>query len=156
MATFEEVANKFRKLANDLDGAGLEKITTRVATLGKGDVLKEVENDVGSDRKMSGWRPKFNARYDLTGPGVATIRAVPPGPWKVLEDGRRNGVTLPKRKRRKVYRTPRGLRTATKEKPFTLGGTTGKGTFRKAQTVIARKTPDRIRDETNKLLKSYW
>lgn len=150
MSTFPEVAAKVDALRRDLDGPALRKITTSVAVDAKRDVDHEVVRDLGPDRKMSGWgRFKFGSGFELLNDHTAELKPRPPGPWNVLEHGRKaKPAGQPKRGKRKVYRTPHGLRTATKAHPFRQGATRGHKTWSIATRTIAARTPERVHEHT--------
>lgn len=148
MVDFRTVALKVEALREDLDGAALRRITSDVAFDAKKDIEAEVRRDLGADQKMSGWgKFRFTAGYELTSNHTALLGVRPAGPWQVLESGRR-ATSLPKRRRSKVYATPHGLRTATKDKPFRIGAARGHHTFTIAVRKIERETPDRIHRHT--------
>lgn len=155
---FGPLVAKLGQIENHLSGGNIRKITNAVAFDAKKDVRKEAESDLGSDRKMSGWgRFTFDASYKLTSDSTAEITPKPKGPWVVLIKGRKYKRTgQPKRRRSKVYRTPEGLRTATKAKPFVQGRTRGKGTWDRAAKVMERETPKRIHRHTNDILKKVF
>ena len=130
-----------------------------MAFAAKGDVQEEIRRDLGGDLRMSGWRRvKFDAGFDVTSDHTAVLSPRPTAPWKVLEDGRSGKeAAFPKgRRRRKVYRTPVGLRTATSERPWRSGKTRGKNTMGRATVVIARKTPERVHKHTTAVLRRHF
>lgn len=148
-AGFAELAGKVDNLARALSGDALKRVVTRVALAAKGDVRDEAADELGPDRRMSGWtRIRFDAGYDVTGPTTAEVTPRPAGPWAVLNFGRRAKASgLPRRKRAKVYRTPWGLRTATPAHPFRQGATRGHYTWTRAVHRIAEQTPRRVQAE---------
>jgi len=151
-------AERVGRTADALSGGRLKEITGRVALAAKGDVLDQVGNDVGSDRRMSGWgRVRFNAGYELTSDHTAELEPRPSGPWGVLEHGRKaKPAGQPKRKTHKVYRTPAGLRTASRERPFRQGSTRGHRTWSVAVRKIDAETPKRVDDEMGRVLAEVW
>ena len=155
---FDSLAHKVGALARDLDGRSLREITGRVALEAKNDIHTEAARDLGSDRRMSGWgRFRFSAGYDLTSDHTAEIKPRPAGPWVVLERGRRGKAAgQPKRKRTKVYRTPWGLRTATKSAPFRTGGTRGHRTWTIAMRTVERETPQRIQQHARRTIARHF
>jgi hypothetical protein len=154
--SFAAVAAKFEAIRNDLDGAGLRKITNAVALDAKNDVREHIVEDLGLDRKFSGWKPRLDARYDVINDHQAVIEPRPAGVFKVLDAGRRaRSGGLPKRAKRKVYRTPWGLRTATRNKRWRIGATRGKGTWTKAVHTIADKAPERVDKHTVAVLSRH-
>jgi hypothetical protein len=145
---FAALDRKLGALADALDGRALTAITTRVAKDAKDDALKALRGDVGGDQKMSNWRPKLNARYDVTGPGEANVKPTPSGPWKVLDEGAKpHTIKAKRRNRSSVLRTPYGPRRSVRHP-----GTRGKGTWDEASNRIARETPKRVHIEVRKAL----
>ena len=155
---FNSLAHKIDAMSQDLEGQGLRKITNSVALAGKFDVLDEVESDIGPDRRMSNWRLKFNAGYEVTSNTTAVLTPRPIGPWYVLNEGRRGKQeAYPRgRRKRKIYRTPWGLRTATRGKPWRSGKSRGHNTWDNAVKVIERKTPERVHKETLKVIGKHF
>ena len=158
MDDFAAVAARFDRLSRDLNGAGLRAIVSAVALDAKKDIRKEVADDIGGDRQMSNWgRFKFDAGYDIESDHRAVILPRPANPWQVLEKGRRGGHKVPKgRRRSKVYATPFGLRTATRDHPWTGSSSRGKRTWTKAALTIERKTPQRVHEQTTAVIGRHF
>ena len=148
-STLSTSGDKFAKLADQLTGPALRRITNKVSLAAKKDVESEIRSDIGADMRMSNWKVKFGAGYRLTSDSNSILQPRPPGPWQVLEFGRRGkpGAFPRGRRRSKVYNTPVGLRTATQGAKWTSGKSKGQGTFRRATTVIGRETPKRVNRE---------
>lgn len=156
---FEELDTKVRGFGRLLDSDGMRAVTGSVALDGKKDVEKVVARHLGPDRKMSNWgRFKFNSRYDLTSSTTAELYPSPAGPWQVLNFGRRGGHKLPKRKRLayKRYRTPQGIRTASRARPWVGSSSKGKGTWSVAVKDIADNTPERVHKHIRRQLARYF
>jgi len=156
---FKELDKKVSGLGRLLNSDGMRAVTGSVALDGKKDVEKVVSGHLGADRKMSNWgRFKFNSRYDLTSDTTAELYPSPAGPWQVLNFGRRGGHKLPKRKRLayKRYRTPYGIRTASRSKPWVGSSSKGKGTWSIAVGHIADNTPERVHKHIRRILRTYF
>lgn len=156
---FGPLATKITALQRDLDGRGLRSITNDVAYRGKKDVMTEVVKDLGPDMRMRNWgRFRFGAGYELTSNTSATLTPRPAGPWRVLNFGRYGKPrAYPRgRRRKKIYRTPMGPRTATQASGWASGRTQGKRTFENAAKVIARRTPERVHEATSKAISKHF
>jgi hypothetical protein len=159
MSEFDAVSRKFQALSRDLGGAGLRGVVTRVSVAAKKDIDAKVVRDLGSDRKFSNWgKFKFGSGFDLTSDSTSVVKPRPVGPWFVLEQGRKGKAdAFPKgRRRRKVYKTPWGLRTATRASPWRSGKTKGKGTLTDATKEIGKRTPERIEAETLRAIGKHF
>ena len=70
---------------------------------------------------------------------------------------RKGGHKVPKgRRRSKVYATPFGLRTATRDHPWTGSSSRGKRTWTKAALTIERKTPQRVHEQTTAVIGQHF
>lgn len=119
--------------------------------------MKEAVEDLGADMKMSGWRLKFNVKYNLTSDGTSQILPTPSGPWSVLDSGRKVGTVAPKKKKGlRHMKTPWGWRTFSKANPMRLGSTRGKNTWKRAETVMERETPGRVAYHVQQSLKKVF
>lgn len=158
MTEFGGVIAKVDALRRDLDGRGLRSIVSAVANDGKGDVREITTLDLGPDRRMSNWgRFRFDAGYDVTSDHTAEIKPRPAAPWEVLDRGRKGGHKVPKGRRRlKRYRTPQGIRSASRDQPWTGSKSRGLRTWTKAQVTISRRTPQRVHEHTVKIIGRHF
>lgn len=141
MPELAAVVAKVEALRRDLDGGALRSIITDVAVEAKADILAEARRDVGADLRMSGWRRiRFGAGFELLDDTTAEIGGRPPGPWGVLEFGRRAGRRHSRKRGRVVG----------------WGPTQGKGTFNRATREISRDAPARIHRATVKAIARHF
>lgn len=148
---------KIDRLQDALDGSAIADITKRVAMDAKRDAESELDSDLGSDRKFSGWsRVKLGVGFELKSGHSAGIKPRPSGPWSVLDGGRKGGARVPKRRAKVTLSTPYGPRTYKRDNPLRLGPTRGKDTWKHATTVIARETPARVHREIQDVLRKVF
>lgn len=153
----DAVALKVGRLADMFDGRQLDAIATKVGVAAKRDVTDQVGRDIGRDQRMSNWgRFKFRSGFEVDR-GMVDLRPRPVNPWRVLEQGRKGGHKIPKgRRRRKVYRTPQGLRTATREKPWVGSSSRGLRTWTKSAVKIERESGERVQEAVREQLRDIW
>ena len=119
--------------------------------VGKTAALEAATRDLGGDRAMSGFGRivPLTAGYDLGNPVVVNLR--PEGLWILAEDGRRrSGPIVPKARRRRGTRRPRGraaVGTAGRYRAATrFGPSRGLNTITDALTDIDARLPDAVAD----------
>lgn len=142
MSSFAEVARKADRLSRELGPQGRKKMLVSLAKQAKADYASEIERVTGPDFELRNWRrpPKkrihFRARYKLFGDDTqAGITPAPVGPYKVLDLGRRPGVSK-------------------KGRPYS--GTRGNGISPAARNKIVTRTPKRAEAETAKAIARGW
>ena len=132
-------ALKLDKVAKDLTDA---KLLQSVGMEGKKIGTGALRNDIG-DTSMSNWRRgrpiNLATRFDVVSDSAVEIgpgkRAA--GPWRVLEEGRRAGVSK-KRSRRPV------------------SASAGKGTWSDATRQMETELPNVARDHVTKVLRKHF
>lgn len=148
---------KIGRLQDALDGSAIQDITQKVALAAKRDAETELDSDLGSDRRFSGWsRVRLSVGFDLRSGHEAVVKPRPSGPWSVLDGGRKAGARVPKRRSKVTLSTPYGPRTYTRDNPLRLGSTRGKDTWKRATTVIGRETPGRVHKEVQDVLRKVF
>lgn len=91
---FGTVAVRVGRLADALDGTGLERLTGAAAFAVKSAGLRRLVLTIGGDRRMSRFgsarargRVRAGIGYDLTRPAAAQLVYRPAGMWTLLETG---------------------------------------------------------------------
>jgi hypothetical protein len=129
---------KMGRLGDEFAGRALRAIAEDVGKASKVDVADAVRGDLG-DLSMSNWRRsrpiQITGRYDLEGEGQVAImparRAL--GPMRVLEEGRKAGMSKARRRRR--------------SRP--VSSSPGKGTWSDALSIMQREVPGRVARAVN-------
>lgn len=135
-------AAKMGRLGDELSGAALKRIVTKVGVEAKKDADKAVRADLG-DTSMSGWRRgrpiPIQARFDVKGDSLVEVLPTPRsrGPWRVLNEGRKAGQSRGRRGRA-------GRNN---------GSTPAKHTWDEAAREIERRSPERIAKEVNQAVR---
>lgn len=135
------LARKIDRLADDLTGRAMREALNKVGQAAKDDVAEAVRRDLG-DLSMSNWRRgrpiQLVARYDMVGDtGLAVTPAKRArGPMRVLQEGRRAGVSKGRRGRA----------------PRRYGSSAGKGTWTNATRLVERRTTGRVAPEVRKAI----
>jgi len=102
MSDLARLAVKIERVAKDLTDA---KLLQSVGMEGKKIATAALRADVGGDTSMSNWRrgkpANLTPRFDVTSDSAVEI--TPPkrgkGPWRVLEEGRKAGMSRGTKKR---------------------------------------------------------
>lgn len=139
------LARRTSNLADDLAGNTITAMLKAAGKGGKDDISAAVRSDLG-DMSMSNWRRRrpiqIVGRYDLV--GASGLEFTPSrsarGPMRVLESGRRAGVSKGRRGRP-------GRR---------YGSTAGKGTWSDAERLIEMRTPARVAPEVTKAIRRQF
>ena len=161
--SFAQFERKIAAVQDELSGAAGKARLARVGKLAQGDVDEAVHGTLGDD-SMSGWKRgapiPIKGASRLVGESEVFVSAgKASGPMRVLEKGRNQGnaggmagpgVSADGTTRRNKNGT---VRKATKRKARRWNGTTaGKGTWSKADALIAARTPARVHAEVRKAL----
>ena len=168
--SFAQFERKIAAVQDELSGAAGKARLARVGKLAQGDVDEAVRGTLGDD-SMSGWKrgapiPIKGASRLVGDTEVLVSAGKASGPMRVLQSGRNQGnaggmagpgVSADGTTRRNKNGT---VRKATKRKGYEYGkvgrrwnGTTaGKGTWSKADALIAARTPARVHAEVRKAL----
>lgn len=129
-AAFNRKLDRFR---DQLDGRQLQAALDAIGKAAKEDAAEAVRSDLG-DQSMSHWRRsrpiQIVARYDFPSDHEISVTPAPRarGPFTVLEEGRRAGVSKGRRGRA--------------GRP--VSASTGKQTWTEAAALMDRRTPDRV------------
>jgi hypothetical protein len=127
------LARKMDEFADKISGQAMARTLSTIGVKAKADVGEAVRGDLG-DMSMSNWRRgrpiQLSARFDVQGDDTIEVTPTPRarGPMRVLEQGRRAGVSRGTRRRR--------------ARP--VSASAGKGTWSDASRLIAERTPRRV------------
>lgn len=134
-------AKKIDKLADSITGRALRQAVNKAGAKGKTIANEAVRSDLG-DMSMSNWRRgrpiQISTRYDLVGDHSVEFKpnGRAAGPMRVLQDGRRAGVS-------------RGTR---RRSPRPVSASSGKGTWSDATQQMEKELPAVVHDEVVKVL----
>ena len=137
------LAKKLDALQKDLTGAALKNALTKVGMEGKALTATAVKGDLG-DLSFSNWRRgrpipigvRFNVLSDTAVEFVPTPRSN--GPMRVLEDGRRAGVSKGRKRKGRV------------------GATAGRGTWSDATKKMETELPKVVQDHVRTVLRKTF
>ena len=161
--SFAQFERKIAAVQDELSGAAGEARRKRIGKLAQGDVDEAVHGTLGDD-SMSGWKrgapiPIKGASQLVGDTEVLVSAGKASGPMRVLQSGRNQGnaggmagpgVSADGTTRRNKNGTVRKVR-ARKARRWN-GTTAGKGTWSKADALIAARTPARVHAEVRKAL----
>lgn len=147
MGDAAELAAKLRNLSDRGLGPVGRQVVVKKAALAARPIIEDVaRKDLGGDLRFSGWKRAGNLGVKWKDPesdGSIVLLAKPPGPWKVLERGRRAGSKT-------------RVRGKNKGRTFHWGSTFGKGTWTFATGELDRDLPSKVMDKAAKdLFESY-
>jgi hypothetical protein len=164
--SFAQFERKIAAVQDELSGAAGKARLARVGKLAQGDVDEAVRGTLGDD-SMSGWKRgapiPIRGASRLVGESEVFVSAgKASGPMRVLEKGRNQGnaggmagpgVSADGTTRRNKNGTVRKAR-ARRARRWN-GTTAGKGTWSKADALIAARTPARVHAEVRKALSKH-
>lgn len=159
---FTTLARKIGQLQQEMSGANAERHMTVIGVAAKRDALQAVKSDLGDDT-MSGWwrasgrRPNRKPIPIVTAFNVVNDtqlsiypRGASAGPWRVLEEGRKEsakGSEAAYSKRRRLKSGEVVIRQYTRARKRNSGATPAKKTWSKAVDLIVARTPARANHE---------
>lgn len=134
------LAYKLEKLSADLRDT--RKVLTRVGMEGKGIANAAVRGDLG-DMAMSNWRRgrpiQITSRFELSDSAVEILPAKrATGPMRVLQDGRRAGLSKGRKRKGRV------------------GATAGRGTWSDATSKMEAELPKVVHDHVRTVLRKTF
>jgi hypothetical protein len=125
------------------------------------DARSAVPPDLGGDHRFSGWpRAELDVKFSHhRTPGAVTVHPTRrgSGPWRVAEEGRnQNKFQGPSINVRtgETYRTKKGAISRRRHRRRRWNGTTeGKDTWSDAERLMAARTPQRVAQGLNRLIR---
>lgn len=130
---------KLGRLVDSLDGTSLTALTKSVALAAKNDALDALDADLPA-RKFTHWRPKLGVGFEVTSEATAEVKPRPSGPWRVLDQGRTRGSKFVRKRRRVIG----------------WGPTKGHDTWATAGHVIEQKTPERVDEGVQHIIRKAF
>jgi len=143
MSDLARFAVKIDRVASKLTSA---KMLQAVGMEGKKIATKALQDDVGGDTSMSNWRrgkpSNLTPRFDVTSKTAVEISPTKrgAGPWRVLEEGRKAGMS----------------RGSKKRAPRQVSASRGKGTWSSATEVMERDLIKIAERHTNEVLREHF
>lgn len=136
---------KLDQLAAGIEGRAMRAAITKAGGEGKKLAAEALKGDIG-DMSMSNWRRgkpiNLAVRYDVKRDTEVEIgpnkRAA--GPWRVLEEGRKSGMSKGSRKR----------------KPRPVSSSSGKGTWSDATEKMERELPKVVHEAVQDVLRKTF
>jgi hypothetical protein len=139
LTSARQMAAQISRVAVALDDKSWHSI---VGAQAKDNARTAVRSDLG-DLSMSNWRPskpiQLGSRWDSDGDGII-VQPRPLGPWRVMEGGRRPGMSKQRRGR----------------KSRRVGATAGKQTWSNAVSLMSRDVPKKIAKAKVAAVRKAW
>lgn len=147
----QQMAAKLRKVADQLNGNELRRITTRVAQRAKTVAIPAIDPNTlsrwGRGARKGGY--KVQARYDVKSDHEAELRPTVAPLAALLEKG--SGTTWKAPRRRGAARRRRGTVGT-----YTRAKVPARESWSKASHVVADKTPGFVDEEVRRVLREVY